>query len=235
MGRADNRRGHAVCRVDKESLARMHVLRPLPLPAGEELARLARSRQYARGEWISREEEPREPLVHGILSGRVQIELQSSEGEALPVRELGSGQLFVLEDLTAVAMDAVVARVLTSPTQLCELPQAAFDRVVIAWPEAARLLIAEQRGWIRVLGGLASDRLHKDPATRIRRTLRRETQEGDCATLRYTYEEIAAKACTNPVCATRVMSDLRREGIIHVDTRQHRIPVLHPERLTDDD
>jgi len=174
--------------VDAELLGNVTILRALSAVARERLVKDVCCRTYGKGAQIQLEEDARGPLVHGVVSGSVQIEFQSYEGRQLSVRELGAGQLFALNDLTAVAMDEVVAHILSSPTVLCEMPQAALDREIITCQDAAKALIDDQRKWIETLSGLGSDRLHKDPKTRIRRTLLRETAARGQATIFCTYD-----------------------------------------------
>jgi CRP-like cAMP-binding protein len=113
------------------------------------------------------------------------------------------------------------------------MPYQAFEEEVIACPEAARRLLSAHREWLRELGGLASDQMHR-PATRIQHALWRDTHDLPGHAISYTHEALADRAGADRPSTSRVIDELRKRGVIETEPQDHRIIVLKPDGLLDD-
>jgi CRP-like cAMP-binding protein len=206
----------------------------LPDPVLEHLAADSWYRAYGKSvevDWTTREGTS---LAYGVVAGGAQLSFRSLEGRALPIMLVQPGQVFFeVGGAQLMGMDEVVAEVVVVPTLLCTMPLQEFDEAVAGCPETARLLIALQRRWIDVLSGLSADRLH-GAESRIRHTLWRDAENEHPVTASYTHEAIAARAGTDRARVTKIVGQLRREGVVEVD-REHHIVAIHRECLSSED
>lgn len=221
-------------RVDAERLRDVTVLAALPEVTRAALARLARCSRYAAGQELFWADDEREDRVIVVLEGRIDILFRSMEGKEMPVLIVPAGQVLELREEGWAGVDVTAVAVRDPETLLCTFPLPALEEAIVGCPAAVKLYVAQFRRVIHELGGLASDRLH-DPGTRVRHTLWRDTRLSRDRSVSYTHEALAARATTDRARATREISELRREGVIEVERRGHRIIVLDPDRLTTSD
>jgi len=160
---------------------------------------------------------------------------RSGEGKELPVTVLSQGDICEAGERGWAAPDEMALRVLSTRGVVCFLSAPDLQHAVAGNPEALSALLDEYRRCTAEVSGLASDRLHPSPGSRIRRALWRDTLGSPDESICYTHEHLAARAGTSQPCATRELGRLREAGIIEVGRREHKIIVLDRGRLASDE
>jgi len=218
---------------DVETLRQITVLASLSEPALDRLAAVARCHSYPNGEELPVGWSKPEPIVCCVLQGSIELSFRTEESNERVVSCLTAGGCVELSTAGWAAPDETVATVRSSSARICALPYTAFEEEVIACPEAARRLLAAHRQWLRELGGLASDQMHR-PATRIRHALWRDTHDEPDHAVSYTHETLAAHAWADRPTTSRVIGQLRQRGVIETERQGPRIIVLNPDALLDE-
>jgi CRP-like cAMP-binding protein len=149
------------------------------------------------------------------------------------VTTIRSGGIFNPGEDGWAGVDETVSTAVARKNVICSLPRDAFTVAVDGCPLASRLLREYEGALIRELGGLTSDRLHRQPEVRIRHTLWRDTRDAPDRAAAYTHEELACRATTDRPRVTRVITKLIRDGIIEIEREEHRIIVRDPDWLAE--
>lgn len=232
--RPRTRQRHTAGPASLEQLKRLIVLAPVPDVTLRELTEYSRFGVYPRREDIDWQGDGNEGVVLGVVEGATQVSFLSLDGRELPVVVVNTGHLLELDAEGWAGVDATLVTVTSSSASCCLIAHLVFEQVVTSYQAAAILLLREERGWRQELGGLVSDRLYHSPEARIRRTLWRATRGVPDQSAIFTHEYLGARAGTTQPRATQEVGRLSRDGTIEVHRKEHRIIVVHPERLIDD-
>lgn len=211
-------------------LQRIGALRLVSEPSLEQLAHASRCRSYEAGEEVDQNAGIEEPMVLGVLEGRLELSFRSADGKEMPIFELTEGDVVHLGDEGWAAPDETVLSVISAEAVVWFAPFAAFQGAV---GKVAAMLFRRCHDWLREVGGLASDGMHR-PRARICHTLWRDARHSGSAAISHTHEELAARSCTERANTTRVIGELRREGVVEMLQHPRRIVVLDPDRLAEE-
>ena len=211
-------------------LQRIDALRLVPEPSLEQLAHASRCRSYEAGEEVDQNAGIEEPMVLGVLEGRLELFFRSADGKEMPILELAEGDVAHLCDEGWAAPDETVLSVVSAKAVVWFAPFATFQ---VAVGKVAAMFFRRCHDWLREVGGLASDGMHC-PRARICHTLWRDAQYSGSDGIARTHERLAARSCTERAKTTRVIGELRREGVIEMLQHPRRIVVLDPDRLAEE-
>jgi CRP/FNR family cyclic AMP-dependent transcriptional regulator len=220
--------------LDKQGyLKDVDIFQDLSAEEVDELGKRAPMRSVAAGTIFYSPEEPSEVLF--ILKvGRVRLYRLSSEGKALTTAIVGAGTIFGEMALLGQGMYESYAEAL-EPCVLCLMSRDDVGRLLMSDPRIAlriaeimgrRLLEAERR-----LSDFAFKSLPERIATLLVTLAERERTffRPGRPEVRYTHEQIAELAGTHRETATKVLNELREQGLI--DLRRGKVVLLDPEAL----
>jgi|SRR5579884_2913306 len=220
-------------RASVEAVRAVTVIAVLPLDAQERLAAGSVVGAYLREEGI--DWEAHGDVALGVISGVIQLSLQSRSGRERPVLWLGVGQLVELKVPGWGPPNATVATVVSQEATFVLIPLIPLWKEVDVCKPAVTLRRVEESRVVCALGGLASNGLHARPATRICHEIWREHQGVPGQGIALTQELLAARARTTQPAVSKEIKRLAEEGIIEFDRRKHRIVVLQPDGLIDEE
>jgi len=206
----------------------------LPLDQLSSLAATVQRRRYDRGEIILHQGEPGDSMFV-VVSGRVRVYTLSPEGYELSVWLCDEGDFFgEMALLSGEPRSAYVEAM--EATEVLILQRHAFREYLLANPRAAVHTIETLSRRLRHTTESAGDLASRSVGQRIARTLidlarRYGVPEGDGIRLDLdlSQEAVATLAGTTRESANRALSQLRDQGIVHVD--RVRIRILRPDAL----
>ncbi len=162
--------------------------------------------------------------IYFILSGNVHVLLFTDTGRFLSFACLGAGEYF--GELSAIDGDprsaTVVAR---KPCEIASVPAAPFIDIAMAHPEIALRLLKRLAGVVRMGNERILDMSTLSSKQRVCLELLRLSERipegGESWHIHPlpTQETIAGGASVTRETVTRVMADLRREGVVRRDAR----------------
>lgn len=197
----------------------------------DSLAQLASRRHYARETPIFFEHEEGDSFFM-ILKGRVKVTILGDDGREVILSMLGTGDVFgemaLLDDeprsATAIAVE---------DCDLLSLQRSEFDGVVKSRASISAGLIKVLSARLRKANHQISTLALLDVYGRVARVLMemardegRRLRDGRIAFRRATHQEIANRIGTTRETVTRMMKDLERQGLIHVESKEF---VLGPD------
>ena len=195
---------------------------------------LGARRAYAKGEAVFRVGDPG-AHVYFLESGRVKIYQPADSGREVILWFCLAGEIFGLAEV-ARGGGRVVSALACERSAILAVPQKAFKGFVAASPGAALLsmqvLSSRLRGLSDVLVNLVSDDVEVRIAKLILRLgARYGRRDGGVIHLDIplTHQEIADMVGTTRQTVTGVLSRLKRQGVLSIDT--HRIHIESEELL----
>jgi CRP/FNR family transcriptional regulator len=199
------------------------------------LAALGRHRGYARGEYVFRAGDAG-AHVYFLASGRIKIYQPAGSGRDVILWFCLPGEIFGLAEV-ARGGGRVVSALACEKSAVLAVSQEAFKGFVASRPKAALLsmqvLSARLRGLSDVMVNLVSD----DADTRIAKLILRlgarygRREQGVIhLDIPLTHQEIADMVGTTRQTVTSVLSKLKKQGVLSIDT--HRIDIRSEELLS---
>lgn len=200
------------------------------------LSRLARHGRYAKGQSVFRPGGPG-ANVYFLESGRVKIYQPAGSGREVLLWFCLTGEIFGLAEVAWGGRGRVVGATACEDSLVLAVSQDDFRAFLRSRPDAAMLcmgvLSSRLRGLSDVLVNLASDEVDTRIAKLILRLgARYGRREGGVMHLDIplTHQEIADMVGTTRQTVTSVLSRLRREGVLSIDT--HRIQIESEDLLS---
>ena len=191
-------------------------------------------RTYSKGGYVFRVADPGEN-VYFLESGRIKIYQPSGTGREVILWFCLAGEIFGLAEV-ARGGGRVVSAVACEKSAVLAVSQEAFKEFVASHPDAALLslqvLSSRLRGLSDVLVNLVSDDVDIRIAKLILRLGARygRRQRGVIhLDIPLTHQEIADMVGTTRQTVTSVLSQLKRQGVLSIDT--HRIQIESEELL----
>jgi CRP/FNR family transcriptional regulator, cyclic AMP receptor protein len=201
----------------------------------EALTGLGHHREYLKAAPIFRVGDPG-AHVYFLESGRVKIYQPSGSGREVILWFCLTGEIFGLAEV-ARGGGRIVGALACEDSMVLVVSQDAFKEFVVSRPEAGLLsmqvLSSRLRGLSDVLVNLVSDEVDIRIAKLILRLgARYGRREGGVVHLDIplTHQEIADMVGTTRQTVTGVLSRLKRQGVLSIDT--HRIHIESEELLT---
>lgn len=218
-------------RVTSLELANVPLLRNLASRDVEQLARLLRRRQYARGEVIFLTGDPGLNLCI-IESGRVKLTLTSGDlGREVALDYLGPGDVFgelALLDREPRSADAIAVE----PTRLLLLGRDDFRAFLTDHPAAAIDLLADMSRRLRRDAQLIQDAAFLDVPARLARVALRLAEPGPDGTLctpPMSQADLASLVLTTRATLNKFLGIMTDQGLLRWDRR--RLVVVDRDRL----
>lgn len=222
--------------VGQPTSSRSDLLGNLDLADREALFRLGHRRSYARGQAVFQPGGPG-ANVYLLESGRVKIYQPSGSGREVLLWFCLVGEIFGLAEVAWGGRGRVVGAIACEASTVLVVSQDEFRGFVISRPAVALLcmevLSSRLRGLSDVLVNLASDEVDTRIAKLILRLgARYGRRDGGVMHLDIplTHQEIADMVGTTRQTVTSVLSRLRRQGVLSIDT--HRIQIESEELLS---
>ncbi|MCL5962411.1 MAG: Crp/Fnr family transcriptional regulator [Chloroflexi bacterium] len=219
---------------------RVSVLRACPVFSGlqesqlERLAGSVRFRRFKRGSVLFYEDDPW-PRVCLIGSGKIKTSRASASGKLQIVSIIGAGELMGLASIFDEKSSRVTAEAIAD-SDVYIIPRELFKELLLQCPAVAFEVI-------RVMSGRL-DRVHRllDNVTfeRVPQRIARfflwlahdhgtQAEDGICLELILSRKELAEAVGTSEETTVRVLTKLRKAGIIRC--RDRRIVIVEPRRL----
>ena len=175
--------------------------------------------------------------MYYVASGRVKILKEDWDGKEQILHIMKPGDIFgevVLFDDGAYPATAEVA----DPTRVGMITKEKFDQYIVAHPEVALKMMKLLGQRLRSAQAKVADLALKDTYRRTVKTLYQLMREDDCAfceqkskiAIPATHQELAGMVGATRESVTRVLANLREEGI--VETKKGWIWVRDAEQLT---
>ncbi len=215
----------------------LHYLNCAPLFKGLDepqrllLARAARWRQFARGEFIFLQGDPAS-TAYVVCTGWVVIALNSADGRELAIHEMRDGDLFGENALIANKPRSASA-LARATTDVLEVPKAAFLAVLAREPDLVRRLLEISVARLGEANARESALAFLNAPARVARILR-EMDEQDHNTADKGYvtlsqEELAVRTGLTRQTVARFLGQWRRNGWLL--TGRGRIMLLNRQAL----
>lgn len=222
--------------VGQPTSSRSDFLGNLDARERDALFALGKRRGYAKGEAVFRPGGPG-ANVYVLESGRVKIYQPATSGREVLLWFCLVGEVFGLAEVAWGGRGRVVGATACEASTLLVVSQDEFRRFLVSRPRMALLcmevLSSRLRGLSDVLVNLASDEVDTRIAKLILRLgARYGRREGGVMHLDIplTHQEIADMVGTTRQTVTSVLSRLRRQGVLSIDT--HRIQIESEELLS---
>src|SRR5208283_3382079 len=202
----------------------------LPHSALTELNTLRQTAFYPKGAMLFVEGQPTRGLFL-ICAGQAKLYVNSCEGQSLTLRIAEPGEVLCLSSLIADEPYPATAETLC-PSQVGFLPRLAFLQLMRAHPDvslrvARHLSMEVSKAWqqTRMLA-LAPDTHAKLTQSRFEWASKhgQVTANGLRITLHMTHEEIARNIGASRESVSRILSDWKQRGVIHVSGGTVTIP-----------
>jgi CRP-like cAMP-binding protein len=209
-----------------EALASTGWLAEVPAPFRAEVLARCLVREFARGETVCRAGSGGSGLW-GLAAGALAIEIAPEDAEPYVADIVGPGAWFCEDGVSARAGCGVTLRA-ARPCVLAHLPQAGWDAIAGADPEAWRWLAAlaalNRRRALRLVDGLAI----RDGGARVACLLLRlgESTPGGAvggAEIDASQDEVAAMAGLSRSSLGRILAEFETEGLVERAYRRLRV------------
>lgn len=192
------------------------------------LVAAAQRQRFRRGETVFRAGEPGDH-VYFLQQGRVKISQLATIGRDVILWICRTGEVFGLAEVAAGG-GRIVNAVACEPSDVLSLTQAQFRAFVLERPQAALLSMQVLSSRMRTLGEMLVNVVTDDVNTRIakaiqRLSVRHGTRVGNEVRLDLplTHQEIADMTGTSRQTVTSVLSALKRQGVLSIDSQRIQI------------
>lgn len=195
------------------------------------LARAARWRQFARGEFLFLQGEPAH-TAYVVCTGWVVIALNSADGRELAIHEMRDGDLFGENALIGNKPRSASA-LARETTDVLEIPRAAFMALLEAEPGLVRRLLEISVSRLGEANARESALAFLNAPARVARVLREMDEQdrhtADKGYLTLSQEELAVRTGLTRQTVARFLGDWRRKGWLL--TGRGRIMLLNRQAL----
>lgn len=216
-----------------ETLARIALFRSLDRAAIERLDRQCSWRRGSRNQWIIEYQDTSNDVFF-VVSGMVQVRIQSISGRELLLREINAGEFF--GELAAIdnrpRSSGIIA---VTDVVIARMPAAVFRAAIHAHSDACDQLLALLAGQIRMLANRVNEFTTLGVRYRVYAELLRlgQPQPGQAGRAVIspppTHAEIAGRVSTRREAVAREFMALKRAGLI--ERRRGAIVLTDPARL----
>jgi CRP-like cAMP-binding protein len=208
-----------------ELLRTVPIFSELPAVDCEALAQLAARRRYPKDTVVFFENDEGDSFFM-IVSGRIKVTILGDDGREVILSVLGPGDFFgemaLLDDeprsATAIAIEEC---------ELLSLQRSDFESVIANKPSISLALVRVLTARLRKANHQISTLALLDVYGRVARVLLdmardegRRLKDGQIAFRRATHQEIANRIGTTRETVTRMMKDLERQSLLHVEGRE---------------
>lgn len=201
----------------------LHNMRFLPCLSeiGDEglsaIAELAQIKTFLKNERLFDETKAVKDMFI-MISGLIKLHKTSSEGRELIIKMMGPGDYFCCAPLFLIDKHFVTATVVEEST-LLTIPSGRFREIVFGNMDRTGMkIITGLCNRIKYLSGLVEELTFKDVEQRVLtmllKQLEKERPDADIVPLTLTHYDIASMTGTVREVVSRVMSKLKKEGII---------------------
>jgi CRP-like cAMP-binding protein len=210
---------------ERELLKTVPIFSELGEADFDTLAKLATRRRYPKDTVVFFENDEGDALFM-ILEGRIRVTILGDDGREVILTVLGPGDFFgemALLDHEPRSATAIAAE----ETELISLHRADFQGLLAENPSISTALIRVLTARLRRANQQISTLALLDVYGRVARVILemardegRRLKDGRIAFRRATHQEIANRIGTTRETVTRMLKDLERQGLIHVDGRE---------------
>jgi CRP/FNR family transcriptional regulator/CRP/FNR family cyclic AMP-dependent transcriptional regulator len=210
---------------EKELLKTVPIFSELSEADTDALARLTTRRRYPKDTVVFFENEEGDAMFM-ILDGRIKVTILGDDGREIILSVLAPGDFFgeiTLLDNEPRSATAIAAE----ETELLLLHRAEFQGVLAENSSIGTALIRVLNQRLRRANHQISTLALLDVYGRVARVLLdmakeegRRLKDGRIAFRRATHQEIANRIGTTRETVTRMLKDLERQGLIHIDGRE---------------
>jgi len=219
-------------RPSASMLARVPVFAVLEEGVRQMLATHTVWRRYDRGERLAGPGDDQQS-VFVILQGTIRITVSGSEGQELTIYMLTAGDIIDLVTLPAELEAVTSAHASTDDAVAFRIPRQDFLRFTRANPPAVDLLFEQAQLRLFELAVLYTDHVFHDALTRLMRVLSRLTAHDNDQMVWASQTEIAHMTGMSREVVSRLLSRLKKRGLIIYEPHRKGIRVLDAGRLAE--
>jgi CRP/FNR family transcriptional regulator len=198
------------------------------------LMQLARTRRLARGAFVFRVGDAKRG-VHLLLEGRLKFFRMTPEGQEVILWFCFPGELFGVSEVPA-AKGRRINVVASEDCSVATVSDAAFNRFLDAHPRAGRLCRRTMAARLGMLANMLVAQVADDAFARVAKLVfhlganHGELRDGRIRLpIRLTHQDLASMAGVNRQTVTRILGELRRQGVLAL--ARGGIAILDNDRL----
>ena len=209
-------------------LSELAVFQDLSPREMEELNRITTMSTVQRGRVFYRPEEPGE-VMFILKEGRVQLYRISPEGKKLVITTLGPHTLFGEMALLGTKMHNTFAEAVDG-CLICVMSRTDLERLILSKPQVALRILDITGKRLREAEERLDNMAFKGIPARLASLLLRLSSEQDSDTINgLTHQDLAESVGTYRETATKVLNDLKSQGLIEIGRK--RIMILDRDGL----